>query len=462
MYRIMLFVAGLLTVATASALDVQFSGCDIGEVYAFSSAACKIRVANHSDREVHVEFLPAKGDTIEPGELTIAPGHSAQAVAGISIANSLGSLTRYIEAKLPDGERALVTVTGFVMSTLANPNVSIDFGRIEAFRNQFPKKVVEIESDDAPEFRAIRVLDRPAQLDVRISPSGTSLAAAIRHDADWGILDGHIKLAVASPYQSEVWIPVSGSIVGEIAPPANPYWFDGAEASSGGSVLIPLFHRGGLPFRVGRVTLELAKGRAAAVPCDPVIPGCNAVRVNFDQTEPRGITRGVLRVELPDLNRTLAVRIWGILGAVHRSDSSASGGDANEAVVEAPWNPSIIESLGAPVYAMPTSPAESDEIGGTASEAGPPPGSGPLLQWSATDELGAYGYQVFRARSKTGPYARINKHAIRVHSTVNAGQPYYWRDTTALKGETYWYYVGVVYKDGRKEQLTPRQEVVAH
>ena len=77
-------------------------------------------------------------------------------------------------------------------------------------------------------------------------------------------------------------------------------------------------------------------------------------------------------------------------------------------------------------------------------------------------EAGAYGYQIFRADNKDGPFVLQNRDVIRIHSKDYADNAVLLpRDPTAVKGTTYWYYIGVVYKDGHKQVLSAPQSKVA-
>jgi hypothetical protein len=204
----------------------------------------------------------------------------------------------------------------------------------------------------------------------------------------------------------------------------------------------------------------MVKGTVDVVPCEPAAASCKAMRLVFDDSQRAGLTRAKLDVELPDLHRRMNVRIWGILQ--NSAKPAAERGMMpmpSETDISAPWTEGIVDSVNAPVYAVPTDdPLDVKE--GPPPPTEPPPGNGPLLKWGAADEAGAYGYQVLRADAERGPFVLQNAQIIRVHAKDYAGVPYYWRDARTTKGQTYWYYVGVVYKDGHRQALsTPRSKV---
>ncbi|MCR6701350.1 MAG: hypothetical protein NVV68_09455 [Dokdonella sp.] len=94
---------------------------------------------------------------------------------------------------------------------------------------------------------------------------------------------------------------------------------------------------------------------------------------------------------------------------------------------------------------------------------GPPPaGRGPLLKWSVANEEAVYGYVILRGDSESGPFERVSKDTIPA-GTFEEGyaNAYQWRDTSAVVGQTYWYSIGLINKDGTKDSLTGPQRVVA-
>src|SRR5690606_22309160 len=84
-----------------------------------------------------------------------------------------------------------------------------------------------------------------------------------------------------------------------------------------------------------------------------------------------------------------------------------------------------------------------------------PAGHGPLLTWSAANEYGVFGYEVYRAESASGPFRRMTENFIlRLDESATVGSVYRWRDTSAKSNLTYYYYVGLVFEDGRRREFT--------
>jgi hypothetical protein len=91
------------------------------------------------------------------------------------------------------------------------------------------------------------------------------------------------------------------------------------------------------------------------------------------------------------------------------------------------------------------------------------PGHGPLLKWQVSNENNIYGYLVYRGDAENGPFLRVNKEIVHVDAGKGDGitSTYAWRDDSATAGKTYWYYIGMLYRDGTKQQLSGPQAVKA-
>ena len=92
----------------------------------------------------------------------------------------------------------------------------------------------------------------------------------------------------------------------------------------------------------------------------------------------------------------------------------------------------------------------------------PPPGKGPLLRWSVVNEGSVYGYVIYRSETQDGPAQRVSTEYIRApDGPQGVATAYQWRDTTTVSGKTYWYGIGFVKRNGKKESLGAPQKVVA-
>lgn len=78
------------------------------------------------------------------------------------------------------------------------------------------------------------------------------------------------------------------------------------------------------------------------------------------------------------------------------------------------------------------------------------------LSWAIKSHAQVYGFNVYRAESRAGPFVRVNRDLVRDgEDLADAGQRRFtWIDTSATAGRTYYYYVDVVSGSGISSRLT--------
>ena len=109
---------------------------------------------------------------------------------------------------------------------------------------------------------------------------------------------------------------------------------------------------------------------------------------------------------------------------------------------------------------------ESPRAGGPSVPPSPPPapkaesrsasGAGPArLHWNAGNDGSIYGYVVYRADDRAGPYVRISPGIIHARRDAAADHRYEFEDAAVEKGKTYYYYVDTIDKHSRRERFVP-------
>lgn len=76
------------------------------------------------------------------------------------------------------------------------------------------------------------------------------------------------------------------------------------------------------------------------------------------------------------------------------------------------------------------------------------------LKWEASAERGVYGYLIYRADDRAGPFRRINSHVVRVPQDTDESHRYTYVDETVEPGRTYHYYLDAVAKTGTKQRFS--------
>jgi hypothetical protein len=104
--------------------------------------------------------------------------------------------------------------------------------------------------------------------------------------------------------------------------------------------------------------------------------------------------------------------------------------------------------------ALAAAPATASEPAPTAVPAPSDPSI--TLTWSARNEGTVYGYLIYRAERRQGPFLRINHDIVRVDETATdeTVSRYRWVDTTVTPGATYYYYLDTVSLQGRKSRFS--------
>lgn len=435
--------------------------CELPDSYQFATNTCSVELKNTGDKPIRILSTAATtpGDTIQAGPLVVPPHASAYLDAHVAWKNESGRGLRifHLTTDEPGQEQRSAEVAGYVATALDEPKALLDFGVVD-LPGASAEKSVTLASREVADFAIERILSMPDYLSARIGDDHRTLTASIKPDAPWGLHeDAFVKVKINTPNQSEAWIAVHVDVHGEVIPDTNPLALGLLRKGNKNEFLIRLTSRDGKDFDVGKVTPGRLHGQSSVEPCVPERSGCKLVRFVLADDQQTGALSDTLSIELPGFKRQLPVVVWGMLvGAktkvrnlAEEMEKAAAAKAKSGMGAESPSaNPTV--DLG---QAIKSSVAE------TTPEA-PPAGKGPLLKWSVVHEELIHGYAIYRAEKQDGPFVRINKETIATKSTEGAAS-YQWRDNSASSGKTYWYYVGLLNRDGTKAILTPPQRVVA-
>ncbi len=270
-------------------------------------------------------------------------------------------------------------------------------------------------------------------------------------DASWGRHQGYVKVALNSTLQPQAWIDVSADVHGAVIPSANPVEM-GVFRNTKLPFVVQLKSRDGKPVRPGALSIKDIKATLTKQACVGDAKGCAQISVKIATDQPGGRVQGQLLVELPDYHRTLPIDMDGLYlpeGVQVHSLNEAMEKNSKSSAEPPPLD--LKSALQKSTQAN-SAPPPAD-----------PPGRGPLLKWQVSNEANIYGYLVYRGNDENGPFLRVDKDIVRIEGDAGNGQThsYAWRDTSATPGKTYWYYIGMLYRDGSKQQLSGPQKVTA-
>ncbi len=460
-----LFLASVLFASTAFAAEgpaptshLTVTPCDVGEHYQFEKVSCAIELKNSGEKPIRVSKPEAKlrWDSIDSAPIVLAPHSTSYINAHIDLLNSIGFTQRnfgFATDEYPNARRG-AAVRGFVLTSLDQDRPTLNFGTVVLGKQELPKQTLSLSSREVADFQVTGVLEKPDYVDVEIGPDHKTVIAQLRANAPWGLLDDFVKLKINTPRQTIVWIALKGDIHGEVVPDSNPFELGVIRTGQAHEYLIRMTSTSGEDFNVGKIELDDIRGSAESAPCVPAAKGCRLAKVKIDDANTLGKVEGTVRVSLPDFHRDLPIRVWGMLLSpktqVHQMDELLAKAAAGDGESKSPIAPPKSVDLGA---AFKNSVRKDEQ---------PPSGTGPLLKWSAAHQASVYGYAIYRADNSAGPFVRINKDTIPViQEGDDKSGAYQWRDNTAESGKTYWYSIGVINRDGSKQDLTGAQKVVA-
>lgn len=81
-----------------------------------------------------------------------------------------------------------------------------------------------------------------------------------------------------------------------------------------------------------------------------------------------------------------------------------------------------------------------------------------IVRWSTASESDVFGYAVYRAEDRGGPFIRITTESIRGGGTTDIPTDYEFVDRGIEKGKIYYYFVESISLSGKRERFTPIME----
>ena len=426
------------------------SGTEVGEVYGFSSVVANVslsssngtlnlsRVVPRFDNDKVVAFTPGK----------LREGAQASVRISIEVGAASGRFAHYFdvygeESKVPVGSFA---VRGFADWVVDPKSTQIDLGNIDLKRGV--DRAFEIVMRPGASLKLTKVISKDPRFDATIGADGISLRLQSREDAPLGVFDTSILVETDHPDQKRVGFVLRGQVLGRIVPDSNPVDFGLLRIGDESERLVRITQVDGDPIQIGQLRKDGVAFDAELKDCIPADASCKLLRLHLPPQTNRGQIGGVVFVDLPDYGRELPIRFGVIVIGKETKILDLDEEMKAAAEVQAPVA-SILQSS----VKLPVPPREMPV----------PAGSGPLLKWQAAHEFGVYGYEIFRATDEKGPFARLNKKIIPVlDESGQIGSNYRWRDTTAIPGAEYWYYIGIVNANGQKRALSTPQRIKAH
>jgi hypothetical protein len=430
-----------ITTAHATGDPIATTDCSYGDVYQFAPAGCRALISNRGAAPVTLTISSVQPEAkADPAKITLVPGERAEIALSVPTDNIAGAITWTYRIDGAGKEDRFLHASGFVSSIVDVGHPEINFGDVDSAALPVLQTARLVSSVD-PKMRVTQIVSSPPMLHAQIGTDEKSVSARLDTDSMWGSFDDLIKLATDNAQQAQIWVQVTGRVAGDVGPSTNPRWLGEITRRPNLVLSVPLIDRAGKDFLIGPVVSADFAATYDSGPCEPVRAGCRNLVIHVSESQPAGLFKSHLDVALPDRGKHLMVAIWGVLGERPEAGKTA----------QPPVTTKIPVTVGEDsVSAIPPMKTQPD-----------PDGEGPLLKWTVAQQQSVYGFQVFRSVSPEGPFAVLNSDIIPKLDNGRGPVAYRWRDTSAVKGQTYWYYVAVLYTSGDRRPLSSPQKTLA-
>lgn len=403
------------------------------EAYQGTEIAQAFVLHNRSERAVRVLGVRAEspGGFVEtvPAE-PIPPGGRAEVSVRQDTSGRLGLGGFRFLLSADDGlpDRRLV-LTAFVQSAYDPDRPALD-------GETAPGGVVEtrVESRLVPRLTVVDVSSVPAFLTVAAQPGpegSVRLRATVARGAPLGLQTGALRVRTNVAEQPELVVPYRLAVFDDVVPDAPSLDLGAVRRGEPFAKTLALRSRSGRPFDVASVDVAGAALTATTEDCVDASPACRQLRLSGTGGDPQAGLAGILGVRLRD-GRTIAVPYSGVALAADAAVRDLGRLDAPTPRAAAP---------------SPTPPPVPPPVTGRPGE------RRARIVWSALQEDQTYGYAVYRAERREGPFLRVNARLVTVGSGAAPGE-YAYEDGTVEPGRSYFYYLESVGKGGAKARIS--------
>lgn len=435
--------------AVADKSLIAIGESDFGLAFPYEDVRVSTTLTNTSDQTLAIRVKPrlASDKVLMPKPLRLEPGANASIDVQIQTGDGAGRIAKYFDvfAGQDDAPIGSFAVRGFVDWVVDPASISVDFGNIDL--DSGVTRTIPVKTSPGASLRLEKVLDEGAHFRAEIQDDGKSIRLISKKDAPLGLFDEHLLLAASNSSQKKVGVRVRGQFVTRLVPSSNPVDFGLLRIGDTSEQIVRLEEIDGKPVRVGSIRSEGSEIKAVLQDCIPSNAACRNLRLQLPAQKVRGQVGGIVYLELLPSKKEFPIHFGMVV--VGKDTQIRSFEEDQKAAAEA--EPAVSDLLKSAIR-KPAAPLEMPK----------PPGTGPLLTWQATNEYGVFGYEIYRGPSKSGPFERVSDQFVkRLDVSGNVGSIYRWRDVTAKSGATYYYYVGIVYEDGRKRDFTTPQEIIA-
>lgn len=458
MQKILFFCVLAAAAASADATLVAET-VRVPDIYQFERTSASLVVTNAGKETISITNVRAlrPADRVVVFPKQIASGESVKIDVEIDAANDVGASvhTFHVETKNAVDD-VFARVALHVQTALDNGRPIVDFGPVTVSAADPAQALFELKSEDIPDLAVEEILETPSFTQARIEPGKRSVRLTLDKVSYYGIHRANLKLKLNSDVQPQAWSEITADVRGDVVPATNPFPLDLVLANKPNEYLLILRHQGQSEFIVGTPSFERIKGKAKVEPCAAKSDDCKQVRFSIAKDNTPGRLSGAMVI--PQGKGQLPIKVE-LSGLMLKDDSSIVKVDGDKLVAQAAEANSAEGKGKQPFVTQLKGALDTRDKTINLPE---PSGNGPLLRWQAEKHPSVHGYAIYRASSEQGPYQRLTREVIaQVVPEEGGSVNYAWRDSTAISGKQYWYYIGAVMNNGSKQKISPPMVVTA-
>ena len=433
--------------------SILVKSCNFGEIYAFNNATCDVEIYNESNTVILISMIETSfpKDNVNVKSLSVGPKSTGYISVTANLDNVVGISKHPIHFHVSGTQAGdfRAVAQGFVLSALKDAQPQLNFGVVNSDRGA-NEQHISFEGVDVESLNITGVVDKPDWVTVSIDQDRHGFLVGIPSNTSWGVKSDFVKVAIDSPNQKAASVRVQADIRGNIIPSADPIELG----------LLRKGNRNDFQFRLTSSEKKLVvvshtevagfKGDIRLTECIPASKDCKLAKLSVSDDQELGFLEGKILLSFEGFTERLEIPVNGWMVEKNLQIKDVKESDLKPHLNnEGATLDRTSHDVGAEINAAVQ---KQEELS--------PPGIGPLLKWSVSNTGQIHGFQIFRATSENGPFLLQNKETV-LADVETATSSYSYRDNTAKSGKTYWYYIGLVYSDGHKQQLTGPQKVVA-
>jgi hypothetical protein len=430
------------------------------DAYQATSVTHRFPFRNRGAKPVVIEqaLALAPGGTVEVSPRVVPAGGEGAIVVRQSLVDVLGLVTfRYaLVTDEPGVSRYRLLLSGFVQSAYEPERAFLDLGGLEcsaggaASFELFSREVERLEVVDisgVPDGVRVRITERAGDAEegvrIRVELAGAGML---------GTRTGRFQIRTNVPQQPTFDVGFRANVFCDLVPTESPVVFGLANEGQEMTRTVELVSRSGRPVKIDRAEDPTQVVRAALAPCGEERPSCVGLRLQIDSAQ-KGSLNGTVLVFEAGAAEPIPLAYTGLVVGAEKVVKKVDLADLSEGDAE-PLTP---------MESKPGTTAAADTVPGTAlphvPAAAAPPAAGSalrqaVLRWVARDETDVYGYLVYRASRRGGPYTRVNPGIVTVVSDGAMEHAYEFVDRNVEFGATYFYYLDLVTRSGAKKRFS--------